>query len=49
MGCGDSNSMSYTAQYCSLEPIISKENEFTINLITEERIPKTEGIKLIKQ
>jgi hypothetical protein len=49
MGCGDSNSMSYTAQYCSLEPIISKENEFTINLITEERIPKTEGIKLIYQ
>ena len=49
MGCGDSKSIYYYVQYCSLEPILNKENSFEIRLVAQEKIPKTDEGKITSQ
>ena len=49
MGCGTSLKPFFIVQYCSLVPIIDKENFYKIDLISEEKIKKIEGIKFLDQ
>jgi hypothetical protein len=49
MGCGSSTPMNYTVIFCSLDPMIGKENEFKIKSIAEEEYEKREGMTLLNQ
>ena len=52
MGCAScvsSNLSDFTVKYCILTPILNKDNTYRIDLIAEEKLKKTEGIKLLDQ
>ena len=49
MGCSTSHLSFFTVQYCTITSISNKEDYFKINLITEEKIQKIGGIKLLDQ
>ena len=49
MGCSDSRSLTYTAQYCSLEPIDNQENVYKIKFLAEEKLEKIDSLKFLNQ
>ena len=49
MGCSDSRSVTYTVQYCSLEPIDNQENIYKIKFLAEETIEKIDSLKFLNQ
>ena len=50
MGCSTpAEAQTYNVSYCSLNPVLSKENTFKIELIAQEEIEKKEGQKLLSQ
>ena len=50
MGCSSpAEIQTYNVFYCSLNPVLKKENTFKIELIAQEEIEKIEGAKLLNQ
>ena len=49
MGCGSSNLLLFTVQYCTLTPKKNQNDCYIIDLIAEEKIKKQEGLKFLDQ
>ncbi len=49
MGCSTSFIRGFIVKYCNLKPVLGKDNTYIIDLIAEEQLKKTDGLKLLDQ